>query len=67
MADATKTERPDIVTDDHLCYLDDLRESAVTNMFGASSYIEQEFGESSKDARIILKYWMNSFGERDTD
>ena len=38
-----KVERPDIVTDEHLEYLDDLRESGVTNMFGAGSYLEDNF------------------------
>ena len=59
-----KTERPELVIDDHLTYLDDLRDSGETNMFGAGEYIECEFGVSRNDARIILKYWMNSFGER---
>ena len=58
------TERPDIVTEKHLEYLDGLRESGVTNMFGAGTYIEKAFGVSSGEARCILKYWMQTFSER---
>ena len=58
-------ERPNFVTDEHLDYLDDLRESGVTNMFGASPYVEQEFGLDRKTAINILKYWMESFGKEE--
>ena len=57
--------RPPIVTDEHLQYLDDLRESGVTNMFGARPYVEQEFYVSKSDASTILSYWMESFGKDD--
>ena len=56
--------KPDIVTDEHLEYLDALRESGVTYMFGASPYIEDTFSVSSKEAKTILMYWMESFGDR---
>jgi hypothetical protein len=57
-------ERPAIVKDEHLEFLDDLRESGETNMFGAVPYLEDEFGFSRADAKIVLTYWMQSFGER---
>ncbi len=56
-------EKPKIVKDEHLTYLDNLRESGETNMFGATSYIEDTFGVSRIDARNILQYWMKSFGK----
>lgn len=59
-----KVVRPAIVQDEHLDYLDVLRESGVTNMFGASPYIMEEFDVTSKEAGTILTYWMKSFGER---
>ena len=37
-------DRPEIVTDEMLEYLDDLRESGETNMFGAGPYVQREFG-----------------------
>jgi len=42
-------------------YLDDLRESGVVNMFGASAYVEAEFGVSKKEAISIVSEWMLSF------
>jgi len=57
-------EKPEIVTEEHLDYLDDLRENGVTNMFGAGGYIQREFEVSREDANIILSYWMKTFSER---
>lgn len=58
-------DRPDFVDDEHLEYLDKLRISGVTNMFGAGSYVQKEFPELTKNqARNTLLYWMDSFGER---
>lgn len=42
-------------------YLDALRESGVTNMFGASPYLENRFGMTRRDARASLLAWMESF------
>lgn len=56
--------RPATVTDEHLKYLDKLRESGITNMYGATPYIMRTFGVSRQDAIMILTYWMRSFGER---
>jgi hypothetical protein len=39
-------------------YLDELRESGVTNMFGASPYIVEEFDVPMKEARELLMKWM---------
>ena len=57
-------ERPEIVSEDHLEDLDDLRESGITNMYGAGAYLQEEFDLSRTDARTVLKYWMESFSER---
>lgn len=45
-------------------YLDELQESGVTNMFGAGSYIVEEFGISKKEARTLLTKWIMTFSER---
>lgn len=58
------TERPAFIKDEYLTYLDELRESGETNMFGAVPYLEDEFGFSKQDAKTVLSYWMKSFGER---
>ena len=57
-------ERPEVVTEDHLLYLDDLRESGETNMFGAGAYVESEFDMNRKDASVVVGYWMRTFSER---
>ena len=63
--DKASVPRPSVVLDDHLSYLDDLRESGETNMFGARPYLMREFPELSKeDALIVVGYWMSSFEER---
>jgi len=45
-------------------YLDDLRESGVTNMYGASPYLEEQFDLGHKAAGDVLIYWMRTFSER---
>ena len=46
-------------------YLDELRRSGVTNMFGARSYLMDEFGmDDEKLASAILVDWMDTFGDR---
>lgn len=42
-------------------YLDDLRVSGDTNMFGARPYIEEEFGFDKRKAGDLLSKWMKSF------
>ena len=58
------TERPDFVTDEHLFFLDDLRASGVTNIFGAAPYIVEHFEVDLDQAKTILAYWMTTFAER---
>jgi hypothetical protein len=48
-------------------YLDDLRESGVTNMYGAGEYLEIYFGLDKRCARTVLSEWMRTFGERHKD
>jgi hypothetical protein len=42
-------------------YLDELRDSGETNMFGAGPYLEAEFGLGRYDARKIVQAWMETF------
>lgn len=49
----------------YLEFLDDLRDSGVTNMFGARPYLMEAFPELTKDdAAEILAHWMKTFAER---
>ena len=45
-------------------FLDDLRDSGETNMFGARPYIIEEFGCTAQEARALLSEWMKTFAER---
>ena len=44
-------------------YLEELRDSGVTNMFGATPYIVAEFGVDTPTAGKLLSDWMHSFDE----
>ena len=61
----TKTLESQVLwTEQHLKYLDNLRESGATNMWGAAPYLEQVFDLNEADAKKILLHWMKTFGER---
>jgi predicted butyrate kinase (DUF1464 family) len=51
-----------VVKDMHT-FLNDLRDSGVTNMFGAAPYLQDEFGLDKREARQVLANWMQSFSE----
>ena len=55
--------KPEKCTNEHLDYLDELRESGVTNMLGAGSYLQDKFELDKNEAKEILLYWMKTFGE----
>lgn len=59
-------KRPEFCTDEHLEFLDELRESGETNMFGARPYLLADFGDelTEDQAAQVLIYWMHSFEER---
>jgi hypothetical protein len=42
-------------------FLNDLRDSGVTNMFGATPYLEDYFQTNKEVARALLLAWMNVF------
>jgi hypothetical protein len=42
-------------------YLDNLRESGETNMFGAGQYVMDEFGIDKREAREVVMEWMRTF------
>lgn len=58
--------RPVFVDDKYLSYLDDLRESGITNMYGARPYLQREFPELSDETSAeILVYWIKTFEKSD--
>ena len=44
-------------------YLINLRDSGITNMFGAAPYLAKQFDLDRNTARDILLAWMESFKE----
>jgi hypothetical protein len=54
----------DEFTQDIFAYLDDLRESGATNMFGAAAFIQRDWGLSREDATGFLAEWMRTFSDR---
>ena len=46
-------------------YLENLRRSGITNMYGASPYLSDEFGYSKKEATKILCLWMENYDSKD--
>lgn len=44
-------------------YLEELRKSGETNMFGAVPYLAKEFGIDNRTARNILAEWMENYDE----
>ena len=46
-------------------YLEELRRSGITNMFGATPYLMEEFGLEEKEARDILTDWMKNYDPDD--
>lgn len=57
----------DMVKEEYFQYLDALRESGITNMFGAAPYLQREFDLTRYDARDILIEWMETFEQRHGD
>ena len=45
-------------------FLDVLRSSGSTNMFGAGPYVQEHFGVSRYQSRDFVKVWMQTFNER---
>lgn len=46
-------------------YLEALRKSGETNMFGAAPYLEIAFGLKKNEARKILAEWMKNYNPDD--
>jgi len=58
--------RPTKCESAHLVFLDNLRESGETNMYGGAMYLQDEYPSlTKKEARAILTYWMTTFGQVD--
>jgi hypothetical protein len=47
-------------------YLDALRESGATNMWGASSYVQRNLSYEKVEARNVAAKWMETFDGEST-
>jgi hypothetical protein len=54
-----------VLTQEHHDFLICLRDSGKTNMWGATPYIEREFGVQHKEARVILLEWIEYMSTSD--
>ena len=48
---------------EYYVYLEELRQSGETNMYGTSSYLREEFGLGRREAINILSNWMDNYAE----
>tara|TARA_R100000544_G_scaffold33116_1_gene19541 strand:+ start:601 stop:792 length:192 start_codon:yes stop_codon:yes gene_type:complete len=48
---------------EHFIFLNMLRESGVTNMFGAAPYLEEHCNLEGANSRKVLINWMENFEE----
>ncbi len=48
---------------EHYQYLERLRRSGDTNMYGATPYLMRQFGLTYKEAGEILAEWMENYDE----
>lgn len=55
---------PWFLEEEHLLYLDDIRESGVTYMYCAAPFLQREFSLPEKTALFIFCYWMATFDDR---
>ena len=56
----------DEISNEVFLYLEELRESGVTNMFGAHRYVMEDFEISKPLAMKLVKTWMDRYDEEKT-
>ncbi len=49
---------------DYFQFLDNLKESGIANMFGATPYLEKAFDLDKKEAQKILIEWMEQYTDK---
>ena len=48
---------------EYYVYLEELRQSGVTNMFGSAPYLREEFGLGRRESIKIVANWMDNYDE----
>ena len=54
----------DATYDIYFAYLDALKKSGETNMFGAMPYLARDFGIKQQEAQRVLIEWMQTYNDR---
>ena len=55
-------QRPDCVEDEHLEFLNDLRESATRNIAASFIDLSEQYPDLGRaNAKIVARYWMKTF------
>lgn len=54
-----------MTTNKYWIFLENLRKSGVTNMFGAAPYLQKAFKLSEKESQRILAEWMKNYDPKD--
>lgn len=63
-AETTALRSATVAEQEILMYLNDLRDSGATNMFGALPYLTADFPDETKqECKRCLLLWMNNFNE----
>lgn len=57
----TKTNLEEDTLESMFLYLFNLRDSGVTNMYGAGEYLEEEYEITQRQSTQVLVYWMENF------
>ena len=48
---------------EYYVYLEELRQSGVTNMFGSAPYLREQFGLGRRESIKIVANWMDNYEE----
>ena len=56
----------DDISNEVFLYLEELRESGVTNMYGAHLYVMEDFEVNKAMAIKLVKTWMDNYNEEKT-
>ena len=55
----------DEISNEVFLYLEELRESGITNMFGAHQYVMEDFEVSKAMAIKLVKTWMDNYNNKE--
>ena len=57
----------DEISNEVFLYLEELRESGVTNMYGAHLYVMEDFEVNKSMAIKLVKTWMDNYNKKENN